>query len=89
MVIILCLPEAAPVTISNLNYSPLALGGIVVFAWTYWLISARFWFKGALKTNIEEDLAAIKTTKNPVYRESETMGNGKGYMGKTMFDDDI
>jgi amino acid transporter len=59
MVIILCLPETAPVTTSNLNYSPLALGGILILAWGYWILSARFWFKGALNVNIAADLAAM------------------------------
>jgi amino acid transporter len=59
MIIILCLPETSPVSISNLNYSPLALGSILIFAWVYWLVSARFWFKGALNTSIVGDNSVV------------------------------
>lgn len=50
MVIILCLPETAPVKGSNMNYSPLALGSILIFAWGYWYFSAQYWFHGPQKT---------------------------------------
>lgn len=51
MIIILCLPQDAPISANNMNYSPIALGIILVGAWFSWVVSARFWFKGA-KTNL-------------------------------------
>lgn len=68
MVIVLCLPETGPVAASNFNYSPLALGGILIFAWIYWAVSARHWFKGA-KINVTDNntpTAATAETINPV-----------------------
>jgi amino acid transporter len=69
MVIVLCLPEVAPVETSNLNYSPLALGCVLIFAWTYWLISARYWFKGAI-IQVKEEIPSVSihdgTAVNPM-----------------------
>lgn len=45
MLIILCLPEDTPIAANNLNYSPIVLGAIIVFALIYWVTSARWWFK--------------------------------------------
>jgi len=36
----------SPVTAQNMNYSPIALAAIVLFAGGWWLVDARFWFKG-------------------------------------------
>ena len=48
MVVIVCLPQQSTVQTANtLNYSPIMLGGVLLFAWTWWLVSARHWFKGA------------------------------------------
>jgi hypothetical protein len=46
MIIVLCLPQDAPITINNMNYSPIALGIVLLGALFSWVVSARFWFKG-------------------------------------------
>jgi hypothetical protein len=46
MIIVLCLPQDAPITINNMNYSPIALGIVILGAFSSWVLSARFWFKG-------------------------------------------
>ena len=46
MIIVLCLPQDAPITINNMNYSPIALGIVLISAFLSWIISARHWFKG-------------------------------------------
>jgi hypothetical protein len=46
MVITLCLPQVQPITINNMNYSPIALGIVLVLAFLSWMLSARKWFKG-------------------------------------------
>ena len=46
MIIVLCLPQDAPISANNMNYSPIALGIVLVGAWFSWVVSARFWFKG-------------------------------------------
>ena len=48
MVIVLCLPSVYPVTIQNLNYSPLALGAVLLYALGAWQAGARHWFRGAV-----------------------------------------
>ena len=47
MVVILCLPELSPMTVSNMNYSPLALGGVLLAALVSWICDAQHWFRGA------------------------------------------
>lgn len=47
MVIVLCLPSVTPITLDNMNYSPVGLGAVLVCCWLYWTVSARHWFKGA------------------------------------------
>lgn len=47
MVLILCLPQQSTDENANtLNYSPVMLGGVLLFAWIWWLLSARKWFRG-------------------------------------------
>lgn len=46
MIIVLCLPQDTPITQNNMNYSPIALGFVLVGAWFSWMVSARNWFKG-------------------------------------------
>ena len=41
MVIVLCLPEAAPSDITNLNYAPVGLGAFLLYAVVYWVVSAH------------------------------------------------
>lgn len=48
MIIVLCLPQDTPITKNNMNYSPIALGFVLVGAWFSWMVSARNWFKGTL-----------------------------------------
>ena len=48
MILILCLPQAAPISVDNMNYSPIALGIVIIFAYVSWMVSARHWFKGSL-----------------------------------------
>ena len=44
--ILFCLPVRYPVDTQSLNYTPVAVGGVLVLALAYWFISARRWFKG-------------------------------------------
>jgi hypothetical protein len=45
MLVVLCLPQEQPVTLDNLNYSPVALGCILAYACASWMLSARKWFR--------------------------------------------
>ncbi|XP_073154069.1 amino-acid permease BAT1 isoform X2 [Henckelia pumila] len=49
--VLFSLPVAYPITKETLNYTPVAVGGLLILTVSYWIISARHWFKGPV-TNI-------------------------------------
>lgn len=44
--VLFSLPVAFPVTLKNLNYTPIAASALVVFVLSSWFLSARHWFQG-------------------------------------------
>ncbi|MFF2567343.1 amino acid permease [Streptomyces sp. NPDC058084] len=42
--VLFMLPQSAPVTVDTFNYAPVAVGVVLAFAGTWWLLSARKWF---------------------------------------------
>lgn len=50
--ILFSLPVAYPVTRETLNYTPVAVGGLLILTVSYWILNARHWFKGPI-TNID------------------------------------
>lgn len=40
------LPVAYPITKETLNYTPILVGGVLILTVSYWIVSARYWFKG-------------------------------------------
>ncbi|KAF3774900.1 hypothetical protein EJ110_NYTH51963 [Nymphaea thermarum] len=49
--VLFSLPVAYPITKDTLNYTPVAVGGVVFVTVSSWILSARHWFKGPI-TNI-------------------------------------
>ncbi|XP_040967397.1 amino-acid permease BAT1 isoform X2 [Gossypium hirsutum] len=49
--VLFSLPVAYPVTSETLNYTPVAVGGLLVITVSWWIVSARYWFTGPI-TNI-------------------------------------
>ncbi|KAA3463711.1 amino-acid permease BAT1-like protein [Gossypium australe] len=49
--VLFSLPVAYPVTSETLNYTPVAVGGLLVITVSWWIVSARHWFSGPI-TNI-------------------------------------
>jgi hypothetical protein len=49
MTLVLCLPEVAPITAANVNYSPLVLIAVLLYSVGMWHLSAKFWFKNAIR----------------------------------------
>ncbi|KAH9609049.1 hypothetical protein KSS87_007663 [Heliosperma pusillum] len=43
------LPVSYPISGATLNYTPVAVGGLLVFTIGWWVFSARHWFKGPVK----------------------------------------
>ncbi|KAM0012244.1 hypothetical protein Hanom_Chr15g01387651 [Helianthus anomalus] len=49
--VLFSLPVAYPITDQTLNYTPIAVGGLFVILVSYWIVNARYWFKGPV-TNV-------------------------------------
>ncbi len=47
--IIFCLPNLSPVTSQTLNYTPVAVGIVLVWTFGTWYLSARKWFTGPIR----------------------------------------
>jgi amino acid permease (GABA permease) len=58
--VLFCLPEVNPVTWTTFNYAPIAVGAVLVFSGTWWLISARKWFTGPHRQGDEAQLRALE-----------------------------
>ncbi|KAK1423101.1 hypothetical protein QVD17_18396 [Tagetes erecta] len=44
--VLFSLPVAYPITDQTLNYTPVAVGGVFIIVVLYWILNARYWFKG-------------------------------------------
>lgn len=44
--VLFSLPVAYPITAETLNYTPVAVAGLMAITLSYWLLSARHWFTG-------------------------------------------
>ena len=51
LTVLFSLPVAYPVTKETLNYTPVAVGGVLVLSLAAWVLHARFWFRGPI-TNV-------------------------------------
>jgi amino acid transporter len=51
--VLFLLPTKSPVTIDNLSWSPIIVGGTVVVMSIYWVCSARFWFVGPVRVDYD------------------------------------
>jgi hypothetical protein len=54
------LPTVNPITLSNFNYTIVAVVAVLGFAAIYWAVSARKWFTGPRVQGTAEELAAIE-----------------------------
>ncbi|KAL3702105.1 hypothetical protein R1sor_020127 [Riccia sorocarpa] len=46
LVVLFSLPTIYPIEANTLNYTPIAVGILLLYALGYWFLSARHWFKG-------------------------------------------
>ncbi|TVU34715.1 hypothetical protein EJB05_16562 [Eragrostis curvula] len=46
--VLFSLPVAYPVAVYNFNYTPVAVGGVLLLCVGAWVLHARFWFKGPI-----------------------------------------
>lgn len=49
-------PAEYPVTKDNMNYAVVVIGGILLIAAVYWLVSARHWFVGPKRTDTPKSI---------------------------------
>ncbi|GAB2280027.1 Mitochondrial branched-chain amino acid (BCAA) aminotransferase [Dionaea muscipula] len=48
--VLFSLPIAYPITASNLNYTPVVVGGLLLLSISSWILSGRHWFSGPIRT---------------------------------------
>ena len=58
--VLFMLPEFSPINRDSFNYAPIAVGVVLLFAGTYWLVSARKWFTGPKPQGDESELQRIE-----------------------------
>jgi hypothetical protein len=58
--VLFVLPTASPITWHNFNYTPVAVGVVLLYATVFWFASARKWFTGPRSQGTEADLEAIE-----------------------------
>ncbi|HEU5378473.1 MAG TPA: amino acid permease [Ktedonobacteraceae bacterium] len=60
--ILFMLPTSNPITPVNFNYTPIIVLGTLALLTVWWLVSARFWFKGPHIQGSATELAQIERT---------------------------
>mmetsp|Transcript_32688 Transcript_32688/g.44822 ORF Transcript_32688/g.44822 Transcript_32688/m.44822 type:complete len:215 (-) Transcript_32688:138-782(-) len=76
MTVILCLPQQTPISLDNMNYSPIALGGLLICCWAYWIFSARFWFRLEAKVSVDSTMPSCDDFE-PILLQTPTKNNFK------------
>ena len=77
--VLFMLPTVTPITRDNFNYTPVVVLGTIVIVTVWWLVSARFWFKGPIIQGSEAELEAIeKSVGETVVVEGAAGGGGGG-----------
>ncbi len=72
------LPAATPITASNFNYTPVVVLGVILLVTIWWLVSARFWFKGPIIQGSEAELEAIEKSVGETVSVEGVAGGGGG-----------
>lgn len=71
--IIFCLPELNPVTSQTLNYTPVCVGIVLVWAFGTWFLSARKWFTGPVR-QIQAEALGIDVNEPGALERAEAEG---------------
>lgn len=61
--ILFSLPVAYPITGETLNYTPVAVGGLLILTVSSWILRARHWFKGPT-TNIGNYIVSFGSNRS-------------------------
>jgi len=71
--VIFCLPELNPVDSQTLNYTPVAVGIVVLWTFGSWFLWARKWFTGPIR-QIEAEEAGIDIEDPGAFEKAEHAG---------------
>lgn len=74
--IVFCLPELNPVNSQTLNYTPVAVGIVALWAFGSWFLWARRWFTGPIR-QIEEEQLGVPIGDPAAMVEAERKMGGK------------
>ena len=80
--IIFCLPTANPVTSQTLNYTPVAVGIVALWAFGSWFLWARRWFTGPIR-QIEAERLGIDIEQPGALEKAEAEGKLTGDVSVT------
>jgi amino acid transporter len=58
--VLFMLPTANPITVTNFNYTVVAVLVVLGFAGIWWMVSAKNWFTGPKVQGTAEELAAVE-----------------------------
>jgi amino acid transporter len=76
--VLFMLPTATPITVTNFNYAPIAVLGLLVIITIWWLVSARHWFKGPIIQGSEVELEAIEHAVGETHLPEGVVSGGGG-----------
>jgi amino acid transporter len=75
--VLFMLPTANPITAATFNYTPVVVLGTILIVTVWWLVSARYWFKGPIIQGSETELAAIERSVGETVRVGVEGAGGK------------
>jgi len=77
LTVVFCLPEQNPVNSQTLNYTPVAVGIVALWAFGSWFLWARKWFTGPIK-QIEAERMGIPVAEPGALEKAEAEGKLDG-----------
>src|SRR5205085_5448369 len=66
--VLFMLPTSLPITWVGFNYTPVVVLGTFLIITVWWLVSARFWFKGPIIQGSADELSAIERSVGETVR---------------------
>ena len=76
--VIFCLPTVNPVTTQSLNYTPVAVGIVTLFALGSWFLWARHWFTGRCRHHCRVCIRQLDFLGEEMVRKADTRESGSG-----------
>ena len=76
--VIFCLPTQNPITSSTLNYTPVALGIVAIFAFGSWFLWAHKWFTGRCRHHCRICIRQLDFLGEEMFHRNDTSGSSDG-----------